>query len=101
YIPTVKVLKKVFKGKNHFEFEPLLFNYGFFKVDYDDACNPDFLMELRSRISAIYGWVKDPATSMVSQVNLKRGNTNFYNGIPAAAVAKDSEIADLISKSDS
>jgi len=95
YIPTVRVLKKKFKGKQMFEFVPLLFNYGFFKIRYEDACNPDYLMELRFRISAIYAWVKDPLANLNNTTRLKKDNSNFYNGIPAAAIARDSEIAEL------
>lgn len=96
YIPTVRVIKKKFKGKNMFEFVPLLFNYGFFKIPYKDACNPDFLMELRSRITCIYGWVKDPAyTVKNSKVRLNDSD----KALPASAFAKDKEIAKLIKTS--
>lgn len=96
YIPTVRVLKKKHKGKDLFEFVPMLFNYGFFRLNYEDACNQDYLMELRFRITAIYAWVKDPASNLANTTRLKKDNTNSYYGIPAAAVAKDKEIADLI-----
>jgi transcription antitermination factor NusG len=96
YIPTVRVLKKKFKGKDIFEFVPLLFNYGFFKIDYKDACNPDFLMLLRSRISCIYGWVKDPA-SILNKPSIR--SKDDYQAIPATAFAKDDEVAKLIKNS--
>jgi len=99
YIPTVRVLKKKFKNKDMFELVPMLFNYGFFKVRYEDACNPDYLMELRQRVTAIYAWVKDPA-QLKSTTRLKVDNSNFYNGIPAAAVARDSELSELIKTSE-
>lgn len=97
YVPTVKVLKKKSKGVDHFEFIPLLFNYGFFRVKYDDACNPDYLMELRNRITSIYAWVKDPANI---SLNIKRDNTDSYRAIPAAAIARDKEVASLIESSE-
>lgn len=59
-IPTVKIIKKKFKGKNEFEEVPLLFNYGFFKVPRKVAIHKEFLEMLQQKISCIYGWVKDP-----------------------------------------
>jgi hypothetical protein len=59
YIPTVKVLKKKFKNKNHFEDVPLLFNYGFFEVPEYFIYNPWFLDTLKQDIRAIYGFVRD------------------------------------------
>lgn len=100
YIPTVKVIKKKFKGKNIFEFVPLLFNYGFFKVKYEDACNPEYLLVLRSRISCIYGWVKDPAGNMKHNVSLRSGNKESHKALPGSAFATDKEISDMIKTSD-
>lgn len=99
YIPTVRVIKKKFKGKNVFEFVPLLFNYGFFKVSYEDACNPEFLLILRSRISCIYGWVKDPAGNIKNNVSLRAGNKESYNALPGSAFATDKEIAQMVKNS--
>lgn len=96
YIPTVRVLKKKFKGKNVFEFVPLYFNYGFFKVRYEDACNPEFLLELRSRISCIYGWVKDPSNNIKKNVSLRDGNKDSYRALPGSAFATDAEIATML-----
>ena len=90
YIPMIKVLKKKYKGKDIFEFVPLLMNYGFFKVSYHDACNPDFLMELRYRVSAIYGWVKD-----FSRLNTD-GVPKEDKALPAIALATDAEVTRLI-----
>ena len=39
YIPTVRILKKQFKNKNIYDYIPLLFNYGFFQLPYDKACD--------------------------------------------------------------
>lgn len=93
YIPTVRVLKKKFKGKNVFDFEPLYFNYGFFKCKYTDACNPEFLLELRSRISCIYGWVKDPANSMKKNISLRTDNIESPIALPGTAFATDKDVA--------
>jgi hypothetical protein len=57
YIPTVRVLRKQFKNQKHFEEVPLLFNYGFFRLTFEDACNKDFLMRMKVSIQGIYGWL--------------------------------------------
>ena len=101
YIPTVRILKKQFKGQNVFEFVPLLFNYGFFKITYKDACNPTFLMELRERITCIYAWVKDPSSAMSGDLNLNFGNKAEIEAIPMAAVATDKEVSLMVKASKS
>ena len=101
YIPTVRLLKKKFKGKNVFEFVPLLFNYGFFKIPYHKAINPDFLMELRHHITCIYAWVKDPAKIHNNTTNLSKDNSNFIDAIPQVAIATDKELATLLEASES
>lgn len=96
YIPTVKVLKKQFKGKRHFELVPLLFNYGFFKMPYEKACNPEYLLELRHRIGCIYAWVKDPSRMLSdNRPGLNTKNRNFDKAIPRAAIATDEEISEM------
>ena len=74
YIPTVRILKKQFKNKNIYEYVPLLFNYGFFQIPYDKACDVEFLKKLRSEIPAIYGWVNDPSKLMKTKPNLRMDN---------------------------
>jgi transcription antitermination factor NusG len=59
-IPTVRVLQKNFKKKAHYEEVPLLFNYGFFRIPKIMAYNPEFMAKLKSCVSCISGWVKDP-----------------------------------------
>lgn len=102
YIPTVRVLKKKFKNKNEFEFVPLLFNYGFFKIPYDKVKNPEYLMELRHQITCIYGWVKDPCKIQPdNRSGLDMYNRNFSNALPSIAIATDDEVSRLISSSES
>lgn len=101
YIPTVRLLKKKFKGKNLFEFVPLLFNYGFFKIPYHQAVNPDFLMELRHHVTCIYAWVKDPAKNITNKSGLKSDNSNNTDALPNCATATDKEVARMIKASES
>jgi len=101
YIPTVRVLKKQFKGQNVFELVPLLFNYGFFKITYSDACDPNFLMELRERITCIYAWVKDPTRAMSTDLNINFGNIAQIEALPKAAIATDKEVSLMVKASQS
>jgi len=113
YIPTVRILKKQFKNKNIYEYIPLLFNYGFFQLPYDKACNVEFLKKLREEIPAIYGWVLDPTKLIKSKPRLRMDNKNPEleeeeidesgikilkkpRGIPKVAIAKEEEIVKLL-----
>jgi len=101
YIPTVKVLKKKFKNKQEFEEIPLLFNYGFFKVPYEKACNEEWLGMLRQRITAIYGWVKDCSNVIENKPNLQDSDEDefipsFIEKVPRAAVATDREVTEMV-----
>jgi transcription antitermination factor NusG len=64
-VPMVKILIKKFKGKEHFDHVPLLFNYGFFKIPLLYAMNQDLLNQVKEDITCISHFVKDPARSMV------------------------------------
>lgn len=101
YIPTVKVLKKKFKNKQEFEEIPLLFNYGFFKVPYEKACNEEWLGMLRQRVTAIYGWVKDCSDVIEKRPSLKEAEEdefipNFIEKVPRTAVATDKEVSEMV-----
>lgn len=93
YIPTVKILKKTFKGKQTFEDVPLLFNYGFFKIPRKFAVHHKFLEGLKENISCIYAWVKDPHKIVAKASKpLLLNEKSFYHEkeIPAAtATAKE------------
>jgi len=56
-IPTVKVLRKRFKGKAFFDEVPLLFNYGFFKIPMECCHNKEALTFIKSKVPAIYSWL--------------------------------------------
>lgn len=74
FIPTVRVLKKQFKNRNFYEYVPLLLNYGFFNIPYDNACDPDFLKKLKDNIPVIYAWVRDPVKVIKSQPRIRMDN---------------------------
>jgi len=82
YIPTVKILKKTFKGQNYFEDVPLLFNYGFFKIPRKYCLSKTFLDDLKTNISCISGWVQNIAKVNPSHIDKKATITdrNIYYG---------------------
>lgn len=114
YIPTVRMLKKQFKNKNIYEYVPLLFNYGFFQIPYDKACDVEFLRNLREKIPAIYSWVTDPTKVVSSKPRLRMDNKDIQSKeeeevneegikilkkvhqIPQIAIAREEEIVELL-----
>lgn len=99
-IPTVKILKKTFKGKQTFEEVPLLFNYGFFKMPRHLAIQHKFLEALKSDISCIYSWVKDPQKVIKKHAIMRDDGKSIYEDkhIPIAT-ATSQEVANLIKDS--
>ena len=117
FIPTVRILKKQFKNKNIYEYVPLLFNYGFFQIPYDKACDAEFLKKLKQEIPAIYAWVIDPVNIINKRPNLREDNLGGvdyddldttdggmriikHNSRPKIAVATEDEIVSLIKSSE-
>lgn len=92
YIPTIKILKKNFKGKAHFEYVPLLFNYGFFKLPKFMAFNQDFLAKVKDYVSCISGWVKD--TSKLGPI--ARSTAKEKKDLAPVGLASDEEISALL-----
>lgn len=91
YIPTVRILQKKVKNQEIFEYVPLLFNYGFFKIPLPLACNEDFLIGLKQNIQCIFGWVKDSAKTIKSQIE---DEGESYN--PQVALATERDIANML-----
>jgi hypothetical protein len=113
FIPTTRILKKQFKGKNEYEYVPLLFNYGFFQIPYKQACDAEFLRKLKEKIPAIYAWVVDPLQLVRSKPNLRMDNSGRMlpeeetdektklrilrsDFAPIVAIAREEEIVDLL-----
>lgn len=99
YIPTVKIIKKKFKGKIEFEEIPLLFNYGFFKMPFEQACNEEFLSTLRQRLTCLYGWVKDCTKVLDAKPELRADNSGLLKALPRTAIATDKEVSRLVKAS--
>jgi transcription antitermination factor NusG len=99
YIPTIKILKKQFKGKEQFDEVPLLFNYGFFKIPRKYAIHAAYLEDMQKNISAIFGWVKDPAKALKSKKLREEFPDKDRDLRIPAATATSQDIADLIKAS--
>lgn len=96
FIPTVKVLKKTIKKVNEYEYVPLLFNYGFFKIP-TKLISQEFLTQLKEDVQAIHAWVKDPATVYDTEPHLNLENKTIKrNKNLIVGVASDLEISKLI-----
>lgn len=97
YIPTVRVLKKQFKNRNIYEYVPLLFNYGFFQLPFEKACDAEFLRQLRINIPAIHSWVSDPIRALKDNPKLRYDNLSGHTKV---ALATEDEIATLLKASE-
>lgn len=106
HIPTVRILRKQFKGRYIFQEVPLLFNYGFFEIPREKF-NVEFIRELKENVMAIYDWVKDPAKLLKAQPKIKilhseNGDETFEMPLPEIAedmpygIASAEEVARLV-----
>lgn len=93
FIPQVKVLKKQFKGKKHYEEVPLLLNYGFFRVPEYFIPNYWFLEDMRKEVECVYNWLRDPAlASRKDKIHHYRFGIYNPSGI---AIATEAEIEEI------
>lgn len=98
FIPTVKILKKQFKGQQIFEEVPMLFNYGFFRIPRKFAVHYRFLENMKKNITCIHSWVRD--NQKTPKPNSSMGNTqNLEDGNILIATATSQEIARLVKAS--
>lgn len=95
YIPTVRVLKKQFKGEEKFNEIPFLFNYGFFKIPMAWAINQDLMIQIRENIGCISGWMPDRAKS---KKYIPKNHTNLIidQSHVLVATATESELHQVI-----
>ena len=75
-IPTVNVLTKKFKGKEHYDEVPLMLNYGFVRVPNEQISNLEYFRAIAEKINCISGFMKlrgsatvTVATATVDEVN--------------------------------
>lgn len=97
YIPTVRILSKQIKNKQIFEYIPLLFNYGFFKIPMPLATDVNFLIKFKEDIQCLYGWVRDPARTLRTKPTIRKDKQSVFdtNNIPYA-IASERDITNMI-----
>ena len=92
YIPTVRILRKQFKGKDIFEEIPLLFNYGFFQIP-NKSLSSEFLQKMKEQIPCIHAWVKDSKRVITTRPSLITGNEPLVrDDVIPVALATNGEI---------
>lgn len=98
FIPTVKILKKKFKGKPHYEKVPALFNYGFVKMPRYLALSSGYINKLKTHVSCIYGWVRDASAIIGEKPILSENNkeTRIERCEYPTAIAYDHEMEEFI-----
>ena len=94
FIPKIRILRKKFKGKNHYEEVPLLLNYGFFKVPKYFIPNPHFLDEMKKDIESIFSWLKNPSAPGKRDYLLHYRPGALYNP-SKVAIALEHEIKNM------
>ncbi len=94
-IPTVRVLKKTQKNKDHFKEVPLLMNYGFFRIPTLYALNIDLLNKIKADVSCISNWVKDKNKGAKPERKYKKGKEPERKPFP---LSKDIPIATTTKK---
>jgi len=81
YIPTIKKLSKVHRGKKLFEEVPMMLNFGFFNIPLENVMNREYLKELRTKVQSLRFWVRDLC------------NPQWYHGL---ASVEEEEIIDMM-----
>lgn len=98
YIPTIKLLKKRYKGKPQFEYVPLLFNYGFFRIPLEYAVDPDFLVKMRTDYTCIYAWLRNASQAIHEGVVRVDGQSGYRVSNIGVAIATEDEIAGMVKR---
>lgn len=90
YIPAVSVLRGSRNGKNTYENIPLLFNYGFIKMNTKKAYNRQYLRKLSREIPGIMSWVYSTETMHERKKRLRLDESEFFDDFSmVATVTKD------------
>ena len=95
-IPMVNVLKKTHKGKMVYSKEPVLFNYGFMKMDIQLAHNRTFLNKLKKTIPGIDHWVKDTVTIHPRKKKARVDNAEDFDDFSLIALCPKNDVKRFI-----
>ena len=94
FIPTVKILKKKVKKKEQYDYVPLYFNYGFFKIPKSKALDIVFLEYLKTHVNCLISFVKHPSLAMSNTIIKVKKKTKTR--IHQFAIASEEEIAHIL-----
>jgi hypothetical protein len=95
-IPMVNVLKKTRNGKMVYSEEPVLFNYGFMKMDIKKAHNRMFLNKLKKTIPGIHHWVKDTITVHPRKKKARVDNAEDFDDFSLVAICPRKDVRRFI-----
>jgi len=56
-IPVIRILRKRFKNKQHFDTVPLMFNYGFIRLPRHILKSRERLMDIKDKVAGVYNWM--------------------------------------------
>lgn len=91
-IPVVKVPLRSKAGHNDYKEVPLLFNYGFIRMNTEKAFNRQFLRKLKTQIPGITGWVHNTVTMHPRKQRKRIDNAEDWDDFSQVATVKKSDI---------
>lgn len=91
-IPVVKVPLRSKAGHNDYKEVPLLFNYGFIRMNTERAFNRQFLRKLKTQIPGITGWVHNTVTMHPRKQRKRIDNAEDWDDFSQVATVKKSDI---------
>lgn len=95
-IPTVDVLIKSRKGLNHYKQVPLLFNYGFMRMDLETTFKKVYLDEVRKNVTGIVSWVKSLETLHRKRIRTRIDSAIDFDDFSKVATVPVTEVKRLI-----
>lgn len=91
-IPVVKVPLRSKAGHNDYKEVPLLFNYGFIRMNTEKAFDRQFLRKLKTQIPGITGWVHNTVTMHPRKQRKRIDNAEDWDDFSQVATVKKSDI---------
>lgn len=91
-IPVIHLLKKSRKGQDTFEEIPLLFNYGFIKMEPRRAYNRNFLNKLGREIPGIQSWVRSLESLHPKKKKKRIDNVEIFDDFSVVATITKEEV---------
>lgn len=89
YVPTVSIIRKTKQGKNTYEDVPMLFNYGFVKMETTKAYNRQLLRDLKKQIPGINGWMLSLESMHPKRLRRRVDTEDFDDFSKVAIISKE------------